>query len=193
MAPVCLDIDIERADGGITSEVRHVSSGQMKQAQGIINRVVNEDKAAQMNAIDDAITTLYHYNPKPGQREALHHLIYLRKDLILIAGTGFGKSMMLQAVSILLRKSMTIVILPLDQIGNEQSEYIRQIGGIPCFLNRDTISPKLLREVQQRRFTHILISPKLSISDDFRPVASSPSFKQDVSLVVVDEAHLVYH
>jgi hypothetical protein len=70
---------------------------------------------------------------------------------------------------------MTIVILPLDQIENEQSEYIRQIGGIPCFLNRDTISPKLLKEVQQRRFTHILISPELAIGDDFWSVASSPS------------------
>jgi hypothetical protein len=144
IAPVCLDTEIERADGGITSEVRRVSSGQIKQARDIINRAVKEDKAAQMNAIDEAIPTLYRYNAKPGQREALHHLIYLRKDLILIAGTGFGKSMILQAVSVLLQKSMTIVMLPLDQIGNEQSEFIRQIGGTPCFLNRDTISPKVL-------------------------------------------------
>jgi hypothetical protein len=90
IAPVCLDTEIERADGGITSEVRRVSSGQIKQARDIINRAVKEDKAAQMNAIDEAIPTLYRYNAKPGQREALHHLIYLRKDLILIAGTGFG-------------------------------------------------------------------------------------------------------
>jgi superfamily II DNA helicase RecQ len=88
---------------------------------------------------------------------------------------------------------MTIVMLPLDQIGNEQSEFIRQIGGTPCFLNRDTISPKVLNEVQQGCFTHILISPELAIGDDFRLVASSPSFKQRVSLVVVDEAHLVHH
>ncbi|RJE22630.1 DEXDc [Aspergillus sclerotialis] len=101
--------------------------------------------------------------------------------------------MILQAVSLLLQKSITIVLLPLAQIGNEQSEYIRQIGGIPCFLNRDTISPKFLKEVQQRGFTHILISPELAIRDDFRLVASSPSFKQQVSLVVVDEAHLVHH
>ena len=145
-----------------------------------------------MKAIEEAIATLYPYNAKPGQREALHHLIYHRKDLILIAGTGFGKSIILQAVSVLLQKSTTIVILPLDQIGNEQSDYIRQIGGIPCFLNKDTICPKLLNEVQHGCFTHVLVSPELAIGDQFRPVASSPSFKQQVSLVVVDEAHLVH-
>lgn len=193
MAPVFLNTETERADGGIASEVRRVSSEQIKQAQNIILRSVKAGEVAQMMAIDIAIATLYPHKTKPGQREALQHLIYLRKDLILIAGTGFGKSMILQAVSVLLQKAVTIVILPLDQIGNEQSEYIRQIGGIPCFLNRDTINPKLLKGVQQRRFTHILISPELAISDNFRPVASNPSFKQFVSLVVVDEAHLVYH
>jgi DEAD/DEAH box helicase len=193
ITPVCLATEIERTDGSITSEVRRVSSEEIKQAQDIIARAVNADEVAQRKAIDDAILTLYPYCAKPGQREVLHSLIYLREDLILIAGTGFGKSMILQAVSVLLRKSMTIIILPLDQIGDEQSEYIRQIGGIPCFLNRDTISPNLLDKVHQGSFTHILISPELAISDSFRPVASSPSFKQCVSLVVVDEAHLVYH
>ena len=120
-----------------------------------------------MNAIDDAIATLYPHKPKSGQQEALHYLVYLRKDLILIAGTGFGKSMVLQAVSLLLQRSITLVILPLNQIGNEQFEFIREIGGIPCFVNGETISPKLLNEVQQGCFTHVLISPELAISDDF--------------------------
>ena len=189
----CLDTEIVRADGGTVSEARRVSPEQIKRAQSIITRAIAGDTNAQMNAIDDAIATLYPHKPKPGQQEALHYLVYLRKDLILIAGTGFGKSMVLQAVSLLLQRSITLVILPLNQIGNEQFEFIREIGGIPCFVNGETISPKLLNEVQQGCFTHVLISPELAISDDFRCIASSPSFKQQVSLVVVDEAHLVYH
>ena len=106
-----------------------------------------------MSAIDGAIAILYPYEPKSGQREALHHLIYQRKDLILIAGTGFSKSMVLQAVSVLLPGSITIVILPLDQIGNEQSNCIQQIGGVPCFLNRKTITPSLLDKIQQGHYT----------------------------------------
>lgn len=188
-----LDTEIVRADGGTILDARRVSSEQIRQAQSIITQAIEKDTAFQMNAIDEAIASLYPYKPKPGQREALHQLIYSRKDLILIAGTGFGKSMILQAVSLLIRRSITLVILPLNQIGNEQCEFIQQIGGMPCFLNRETIGPKLLNEVKQGHFTHVLISPELAIGDDFRPIASSPSFKQQVSLVVVDEAHLVYH
>ena len=73
--------------------------------------------------------------------------------------------MVLQAVSLLLQRSITLAIFPLNQIGNEQFEFIREIGGIPCFVNGETISPKLLNEVQQGCFT--LISPELAISDDF--------------------------
>jgi DEAD/DEAH box helicase len=188
-----LDTEIVRADGATISEARRVSSEQIKRAQSIITQAVGKDTVIQMDAIDEAIASLYPYKPKPGQREALHHLIYSRKDLILIAGTGFGKSMILQAVSLLIQRSITLVILPLNQVGDEQCEFIRQIGGLPCFLNSETIGPKLLNEVQQGCFTHVLISPELAINDDFRPIASLPSFKQQVSLVVVDEAHLVYH
>ncbi|KAL1976778.1 hypothetical protein VTN31DRAFT_3060 [Thermomyces dupontii] len=155
---------------------------------------MRRDQHAQMVAIDEAISTLYGYSPKPSQREALHHLIYLRKDLVLIAGTGFGKSMMFQAVSVLLRKSVTIVLLPLNQIGIEQSDYIRRIGGNPCFLNSDTISTKLLDEVKKGRYSHVLISPELAIgNEEFRRVVSEPSFNQKVALVVVDETHLVHN
>lgn len=191
--PVCLSTEVERADGSKIFEVRRVSLEQIKQAQDTISQAAEADHIAQMEAVYNAIAILYPYTIKPGQQEALHHLIYLRKDLILIAGTGFGKSMILQAISVLLKKSITIILLPLDQIGQEQSEYIQRIGGNPCFLNRDTISPKILDAVQQGFFTHILISPELAIGDLFRPVACCPAFKQRVSLVVVDEAHLVRH
>jgi replicative superfamily II helicase len=73
-------------------------------AQDIIRRsVVEKDLTIQMNAINEAIATLHPDKTKPGQREALHRLIYFRKDLVLVASTGFGKSMILHAVSLLIQ------------------------------------------------------------------------------------------
>ena len=141
--------------------------------------------------IDEAIQLLYPYAPWKDQRNALRQLIYKRKDLILIAKTSFGKSMILQAVSILTRKSITVVVLPLDQIGQEQAEYITRIGGKPCFLNADTISEKVLADVRDGKYTHVLISPELAIGDKFHATAIHPVFKERLGLVVVDEAHLV--
>jgi superfamily II DNA helicase RecQ len=77
------------------------------------------------NVLDDILTI---DAPRPDQLKALQHLLYTRKDLILIAKTSFGKSMLLQVTPLLCTKSTALVILPLDQIGKEQSEYITKIG-----------------------------------------------------------------
>jgi hypothetical protein len=71
-----LDTEIVRADGATISEARRVSSEQMKRAQSIITRAIGKDTAIQMDAIDEAIASLYPYKPKPSQRDALHYLIY---------------------------------------------------------------------------------------------------------------------
>ena len=163
----------------------------VKRAQQVIATVQTGSLDHQMQAINDAISILYPFSPRPAQQEALHHLIFRRKDLILIAKTSFGKSLILQAVSVLLRKSTSIIMLPLDQIGHEQAAYISRIGGKPCFLNRDTINDKLLKEVESGCFTHVLLSPEIAVGDDFQQIAATPEFKSRVSMVVVDEAHLV--
>ena len=41
------------------------------------------------------------------------------------------------------------------------------------------------------KFTHVLLSPELAISDKFRPTAMHPGFQDRLALVVVDGAHLV--
>jgi superfamily II DNA helicase RecQ len=99
--------------------------------------------------------------------------------------------MILQAVSVLIDKSITIVILPLDQIGKEQWQYIEEIGGRPCFLNADNISNKLLQEIEAAKYTHLLMSPELANSQRLCGVLEAPKFKDQVSLIVIDEAHLV--
>ena len=157
----------------------------------IIAGAEGAEEVEQNRAIEEAIQLLYPYPPREGQRDALRQLIYKRKDLILIAKTLFGKSMILQAVSILTRKSTTVVVLPLNQIRQEQAKYITCISGRPCFLNADTISSKVLTNIQNGKYTHILISPELAIGDKFYATAINLVFKERLSLVVIDEAYLV--
>ena len=82
----------------------------MAQAQKIIAGATKAKEEEQNKAIDEAIQLLYPYAPREGQRNALRQLIYKRKDLILIAKTSFGKSMILQAAPILISKSITFVV-----------------------------------------------------------------------------------
>lgn len=196
-------VSINNTDAGIDEEIaldtnrtvstvtQAVPGDRVVRAQNLIADARPEGEIKQRAAIDDAIQLLYGYPPREGQRDALHHLIYLRKDLILIAKTSFGKSMIFQAVSVLLDKTTSIIILPLNQIGKEQAQYIEQIGGRPCFLNTDSISEGLLKGVITGTYTHVLMSPELAISEKFRPTLLDPKFKSQLALIVVDEAHLV--
>lgn len=181
---------IDRA-GRTTVETQAVLASKIAYAQEIIAGARLADEQAQKNAVEEAIQHIYPYPPREGQRDALWQLIYQQKDLILIAKTSFGKSMILQAVSILLKKTMTVVVLPLDRIGQEQAEYITNIGGRPCFLNADTINKKILEDVKNGLYTHLLISPELATGPKFHTTATDPLFKEQLGLVVLDEAHLV--
>lgn len=99
--------------------------------------------------------------------------------------------MILQAVTILLRNSITLVILPLDKIGYEQQEYIESIGGRPYFLNAETMSDDRLEDIKALKFSHVLMSPEMAIGQKFKDVMTDPRVKEAMALVVVDEAHLV--
>jgi DEAD/DEAH box helicase len=179
------------ATGGIITKIKSLPPDQVVEAQKVILDAVSKGEVEQNNAIDKAVAVLYPYCPRKGQRDALRQLIYRRKDLILIARTSFGKSMIMQAVSILMQKSITLVILPLDQIGKEQAEYITGIGGKPCHLNTDTLDSKVLSQIRKAAFTHILLSPELAVGEKFRSVVIDPVVNDQLSLVVIDEAHLV--
>jgi len=58
--------------------------------------------------------------PKPAQVDILRKLIIYKKSAGLIAKTGFGKSLILQTVSAILENTITVVIVPLNRIGEEQ-------------------------------------------------------------------------
>src|SRR5699024_9886179 len=189
--PLNIEIDVVQDDRSARQEIRTIDSRTVKQARDLITEAKEEGQDREKEAIYKAIELLYPYSPHAGQQEALHHLIYKRTDLILIAKTAFGKSMVLQAVSVLLEKTITLIILPLQQIGVEQAESIERIGGRPCFLNADTINPSILSEIKEGKYTHILISPELAIGDKFRSILLDQGFRGCLRLVAIDEAHLV--
>ena len=153
---VRLLLEVLSEDGIAISKICTVDKEHILEAQKLIRDANGEALEAQNCVVKQASQKLYTYPPRPGQLEALRHLHYVKKDLILIAKTSFGKSMILQAAPLLAARSTALVILPLDQIGKEQAEYITKIGGKPCFLNSANFKNELLEEVRAGTFTHII-------------------------------------
>jgi len=84
-------------------------------------------------------------------------------SLILIARTGFGKSLVFQAVA-LLRGGVTLIITPLLAIEEEQVADLKKLGGFaPVALNGLTNTPKLLQDIQNGLYSHIFLSPEIAV------------------------------
>src|SRR4051812_5321094 len=166
---------------------------KVQQAQQMILDVASKASNIQRNALNKAIELLYPYAARSGQLEALFQLMFKRGDLILIAKTSFGKSMIPQALSILMDRTMTIVILPLIQIGIEQSDAIKRLGGHPLFLEKDVNRIGLLVDIKKQAYTHLLLSPELAGNEQMRRVFEDSEINRRITAVVIDEAHLVHH
>lgn len=57
--------------------------------------------------------------PRNGQIESIYRLVYKKKDCVLVAATGYGKSIVLFACARLTNK-LTIQIVPLTKLGQSQ-------------------------------------------------------------------------
>ena len=155
-----------------------ISVNQIDQAQRIIAEAKNANEAEQNKIIEKIIQLLYFYSSHESQCDILQQLIYKRKNLILIARTSFEKSMILQTAFILMIKSITMIILLLSQIEQEQTKYITCIDDRFCLLNVKIISTKILKNIQHEKYIYILINSELVINNKFCKITTNLIFKK---------------
>jgi superfamily II DNA helicase RecQ len=114
-------------------------------------------KVEQTGHIVKRVKHLFDIDAKAGQVEALRHLLYDKKDLILIASTGFGKSTIFKSAPLMREdlKHTALIIMPLKAIEQEQCESLNNIeGAVPFVLDGDTNIRKNLIRIGAGEFTH---------------------------------------
>jgi len=97
------------------------------------------DLFKQTALIKRRVSELFGFEPKDKQVE------YDKSDLILIARTGFGKSIIFQALPLILEESKlaSLITMPLNLLQEEQTEKLKTIAGAhPFVLNGDTNARK---------------------------------------------------
>ena len=133
------------------------------------------------------------YSPRPEQVRTLRRLIFGKSDVLLIARTGFGKSLIFHAYTVLTGK-ITLQLIPLTKLGDEQMDDIRRLDGAkPCLLNARTRAAEkgLIMRIASGEFTHVLLGPEQASSRSFRKALKSPELQAQIGLVAIDECHLV--
>lgn len=131
--------------------------------------------------------------PRLEQVRTLRRLIFGQSDVLLIARTGFGKSLIFHAYSILTGK-ITIQLIPLTKLGDEQLSDIRRFTGArPCLVDAKTRSEekRILERIAAGQYTHVLLGPEQASSRSFRRILRETEFQARIGLLAIDECHLV--
>jgi superfamily II DNA helicase RecQ len=116
-----------------------------------------EDKTENKAHIRARLQELFGYEGKSVQVDVIHHLIYEKQDIILVAKTGFGKSLIFQAAPLIYRNTQRIclVIMPLKAIEEQQCTKLSSVEGAhPFVLNGDNNTMANRKAIASGIYTH---------------------------------------
>lgn len=149
---------------------------------------------------EQALTTLRHaldnstVNFRDGQWEAIEGILNYRRQLV-VQRTGWGKSMIYFLAAKFLReqgRGMTLLISPLVALMRNQVESAHRMGVVCDTINSS--NQKDWKEIEKnvvfRKTDLLLISPERLNNEKFNNQVLE-KIKNDIGLVVVDEAHCI--
>ena len=126
------------------------------------------DRREEISAMITGITGAQ--EARKGQVDVLEHLVDEKSDAILVAATGYGKSVVLYAFAALTKK-LTIQIVPLTKLGKNQVEDIHKNvpNSRPVLVDQDTVRKVVYLPLNA--LCHILTRCRSPISGAiFKPV-----------------------
>ena len=112
------------------------------------------------------MTLAFGFTAKLEQVDLLWSLVFDREDRILVAKTGYGKSVVPQLLPLLTRSSIVIVLLLLNALGAEQLADIdfHLLNQFGPWLSSKNNNAATLRRIRAGIFTHVLVSPEIACS-----------------------------
>ena len=123
----------------------------------------------------------------------LCQLIFGKGDTLLIACTGFGKSLIFYTYSVFTSK-ITIQIILLNKLSNEQLDDIKKMDKSNLVLvNTKTRSQEkdLIAKIQEEMYIYILLGPKQTSTKSFQNTLKGPELQSQIGLVAINKYHLV--
>ncbi len=126
--------------------------------------------------------------------EAIWTIFYNQQDLLLLAKTGIGKSLIFQLVPFMSDPTgIVIILMPLKSLQAEQN---LMINFIPQGKSMTLTGKNNLKNVQQEiatgRYIHVFTSLEIALSKKFKQnILDNPSFINILDFIAIDEIHLV--
>ncbi|KAJ7807516.1 P-loop containing nucleoside triphosphate hydrolase protein [Mycena olivaceomarginata] len=112
-------------------------------------------------------------------------------DSIMVAGTGYGKSVIFEGLAACNKAKIVIVICTLKALERDQVNEAEKKGLIAKMVNEDTVCPELWANLRQGRANLYYVSPEMALSSSFIHLWQDRSFRNRVQALVIDEAHCI--
>ena len=127
-------------------------------------------------------------DPKPEQLQVIES-IALKRDCVLIAGTGWGKTLVYFLPLVLWPNTVLLIITPLQSLGQEQQEKLESCN-IPAInlVGQEKFDTHRLANGEYRA---VFACPESVIGSRFKRLWESPQWNSRLQAVVIDEVHCV--
>lgn len=153
-----------------------------------------ELKARQKARCKEMGTIMFDFSLQEAQIRAVWTLFYERKDLLLIAQTGFGKSLIFQLIPFISQPpGVVIILMPLKLLQAEQNAMINRLPkGKAIALTGENNQKETQQRIANGYYTHLFTSPEIALSKKFKTnILDHSGFAQQISLLAIDEIHLI--
>ncbi|KAF8241245.1 hypothetical protein K440DRAFT_646186 [Wilcoxina mikolae CBS 423.85] len=117
------------------------------------------------------------------------------RDVVIVAPTGRGKSMVFQGLALKDDRNIVFVIAPINAHMTDQVDNLSRKGVKACYLNSYSRkdNPGLVKEVARGVYQIVYAGPEMTSpnKDAIWPVLDDEksAFRRSLKVVVVDEAH----
>ncbi|KAJ7690513.1 P-loop containing nucleoside triphosphate hydrolase protein, partial [Mycena rosella] len=113
-------------------------------------------------------------------------------DSIFLAGTGYGKSLIFEAVAVLGgKKKVTIIVCPLKALEADQVKQATEKGISAILINEDNTNDLAVWRKAEKSAQLVYISPEMALSDRFGRLWMDAKFRARVNALIVNEAHCI--
>ena len=143
----------------------------------------------------------YQFRLKPEQKEIIEALVLFKKDVLGVLPTGFGKSLVFHLLSDvfgfvdaaqhpLKRRSITVVISPLNALMQDQISKLNHLGAMILDGTRKAID-LAVSHAREGKLQLVISHPEVLLEKNTKTVLKTAIFQENVRSIVVDDAHLV--
>ncbi|XP_078355691.1 bifunctional 3'-5' exonuclease/ATP-dependent helicase WRN-like [Oculina patagonica] len=134
------------------------------------------------------------------QIDALNYVVKEKKDIFVNLPTGYGKSIVFQALPVLYasleansENNIVIVVSPLVSLMKDQVSLLSSLGISAISLNSDTLETER-GNIENGRYSIVYGSPETWLGDTrWRKMLKSDTYQKSVRAIAVDEAHVICH